>query len=81
METMKETVLPLVTGKVAGTVQVAPKGAPEHVKASVPLKPALGVTCRLNCAVWPAVTLTVVELPEGEAMVTAGAAVPVMLRD
>jgi hypothetical protein len=80
-ETLKETALPLVTGKVAGTVQLAPKGAPEQVNAKVPLKPAPGVTCRLYCAVWPAVTLTVVEPPVGVATVAAGAAVPVMLRD
>jgi hypothetical protein len=81
MDTVKETALPLVTGKVAGTVHVAPKGAPEQVKAKVPLKPAPGVTCRLNCPVCPAVTLTVVELPVGVATVAAGAAVPVILRD
>ena len=47
-ETVKETALPLETAKLAGTVQTAPKGAPEQVKFNVPLKPVPGVTCRLN---------------------------------
>jgi len=81
METVKETGLPLVTDRAEGTVQVAPKGAPEQVKDKVPVKPTPGMTCRLNFAVWPAVTLAVVELPVGEAIVAAGAAVPLMLRD
>jgi hypothetical protein len=42
--TVKEAGLPLDTDNVAGTVHVAPKGAPEQAKAKVPLKPAPGVT-------------------------------------
>lgn len=44
MVTVKDAGLPLDTDKVVGTVQVAPKGAPEQLKARVPLKPAPGVT-------------------------------------
>lgn len=48
METVKGTELPEVTVRLVGGTHVAPKGTPEQVKLSVPLKPLPGVAWRLN---------------------------------
>ena len=79
--TVNEAGLPLDTDKVDGTVQVAPKGAPEQESDNVPLKPAAGVACSLNCAVCPAVRVAVVDDPEAAVMETAALAVPLTVRD
>lgn len=42
-EIVKETAPPLEMGRLPGTVQAAPKGTPEQLKESVPLKPAPGM--------------------------------------
>jgi hypothetical protein len=81
MLTVNGAGLPLDTDKVAGTVHVAPKGAPEQVNASVPLKPGPGVAWSLNCAVWPAERVAVVDEPEAGVIDTAVLAVPLMERD
>ena len=45
------------TAIVAGlSEQVAAVGAPVQEIATLPLKPVPGVSCKLNCAVWPATT-------------------------
>src|SRR5579863_5239169 len=54
-DTVKFTVAPLVTVTL-GALQFVPSGIPEHANASVPLKPRPGVACRLNVAIWPALT-------------------------
>jgi len=51
----KGTETPVVTFIVAGAEQVADTGAPEHVDDKLPVKPA--VSCRLNVAVCPALTV------------------------
>lgn len=51
----KGTETPLVNFVVVGTEQVADTGPPEHVDDKLPVKPA--VSCRLNVAVCPAVTV------------------------
>ena len=79
-ETVKETALP-ETGRLAGTVHVAPYGAPEQVNDNVPLKPEPGVARRLNCAVCPAVTVVVDDPPADTAMVAAGFAIPFRVMD
>jgi hypothetical protein len=52
---MKGTETPVVTFIVAGAEQVADTGAPEHVDDKLPVNPA--VSCRLNVAVCPALTV------------------------
>lgn len=51
----KGTETPVVTFIVVGTEHVADTGAPEQVDAKLPVKPA--VSCRLNVAVCPALTV------------------------
>ena len=51
----KGTETPVVTVIVVGTAQVADIGAPEHVDDKLPVNPA--VSCRLNVAVCPALTV------------------------
>jgi hypothetical protein len=76
--TMKFTGAPLVTVTL-GVLQFAPVGVPEHANASVPLNPAAGVACRLNCAVWPALTEALSVAPAAAANVTAVTAVPLIV--
>jgi hypothetical protein len=47
-ETVNGTAAPFVTDTLAGTVHVAPNGAPEHEKDSVPVNPVPGEACKLN---------------------------------
>ena len=55
---------------------LVPTGAPLYASEIVPLKPGPGVICRLNCAVWPAEIVAVVD-PDGAApKVNAGLAKP-----
>ena len=68
--TTKGVGAPLATEMLAGTLQLATKGAPVQVKVNVPLKPDAGVACRLNCADCPAETATVVD-PAGATAITA----------
>lgn len=74
--TVKAVGLPFDTGTLAGTEHVAAVGAPLHASATLPEKPAPGVSCKLYCAVCPAVTAAVVEPPGAGPMVTAALAVP-----
>jgi hypothetical protein len=53
--TTNGTETPFVTFIVVGTEQVADIGAPEHADDKLPVNPA--VSCRLNVAVFPAVTV------------------------
>lgn len=76
--TAKFTGAPFVTVTL-GALQFAPVGAPEQVKASVPLNPAPGTACRLNWAVWPALTEALKVPPGAAAKVTAVTAVPLMV--
>lgn len=80
-EMLKGTAVPAERGKLVGTAQLAPKGAPEHVKLKVPLKPAPGMAWRLNCAACPAEMEDVVDPPADVEMLTAGAPVPLTVRD
>ena len=50
METVKGTDAPLIMETLAGVVQVAMKGTPEHAKVSVPVKLGPAEAVRLNCA-------------------------------
>jgi hypothetical protein len=80
MLTLKFAAAPLATAMLCReTVQVAPKGTPEHVEASVPLKPVPGVAVKLYCAVCPAVTDAVVVWPLAEAILAAAVAVPLIV--
>lgn len=58
-----------------GALQFAPFGIPEHANESVPVKPAPGVACRLNWAVWPALTEAFKVAPAVGTIVAAGVAV------
>jgi hypothetical protein len=69
--TVKRLAAPLLTATLAGAVHVALGGAPLHAKVTVPLKPVPGITCKLNCAVWPAVTEAVVEPVPGVTPISA----------
>jgi hypothetical protein len=59
------------------TVQVAPCGAPVQLSDTSPVNP-LGVISRLKVAVCPAVTVAVVEDPEGTSIEKSTAPVPTM---
>lgn len=76
--TVKFTVAPFVTVTL-GALHTAPMGAPEQANDRVPLKPVAGVACRLNCAVWPALTDELSVAPRADAIVTAVTAVPLMV--
>jgi len=78
--TVKFATAPFVTLTELGALQLAPVGAPVHAKAKVPLNPVPPVACRLNCAVCPAVTVTLVLPPIATWIITAGAALPVSVR-
>src|ERR1700733_2292459 len=55
---------PLVTCiEVGETTQDAPCGAPLHAKLTMPVKLAVGDTCRLYVAVCPAATLAAADPP------------------
>lgn len=73
----KGTVTPLVTLIAVGTEQAADTGAPAQVKATLPLKPE--VSCRLNVAVCPAVTVAERLAPGVGAIVTKLFALPLRL--
>src|SRR5258705_11123178 len=75
---VKFTAAPFVT-VTFGAVQVVPMGIPEHANASVPLKPAAGVACRLNCAVCPALTEALKGALAAATIVTAIPDVPVIV--
>ncbi len=64
-DTLKGAGTPALTcsGEVE-TIQRAAVGAPEHCSATAPENPPVGITCRLYCAVCPALTVDVVEPPE-----------------
>jgi len=62
-----------------GALQFAPVGEPEHAKASDPLNPAPGMACRLNCAVWPALTEALRVAPAAATIVTAVTPVPLIV--
>jgi len=75
-ETVNIEAAPPATATAEGTEQAAALGAPVQVKVTFPLKPVPGVTWRLYCAVWPAVTSALV-LPVAPGATTAAAgAVP-----
>ena len=76
---LKGAAAPLPTETLGGTAQVAPNGAPEQAKVSVPLNPLPGVAIRLKVAVVPAATEAVVLLPAAGLMVATGTAVPLMV--
>lgn len=61
--TVKFTAAPFVTPTEFGALQLAPVGAPVHAKLNDPVNPVPPVACRLNCAVCPAVTVTLVLPP------------------
>jgi hypothetical protein len=48
MDTVKGTDAPLIMETLAGVVQVAMKGAPEHAKVSVPVKLGPAEAVKLN---------------------------------
>jgi len=48
--TVKVAMEPFETATPEGTLQFAPRGAPEQVKVSVPEKPRPGAAWRLYCA-------------------------------
>ncbi len=73
---LKGAAAPLATETLGGAVHVAPKGAPEQAKVSVPLNPLPGVAIRLKVAVVPAATEAVVLLPLAALMLAGGPAVP-----
>jgi len=73
-ETVKLAVAPFVTVTL-GTLHFVPIGIPEHTNASVPLKPAPAVACRLNVAVCPALTEALKVAPAAATIVAAGTAV------
>src|SRR5258708_14297621 len=75
--TVKFTAAPFVTDTF-GALQVVSMGKPEHENASVPLKPAAGVACRLNCAVCPALTEALKVAPAAATIVTAIPDVPLI---
>jgi len=76
--TVKFMAAPFVT-VTFGALQVVPMGIPEHANASVPLKPAAGVACRLNCAVCPALTEALKVAPAAATIVTAITDVPLIV--
>jgi hypothetical protein len=51
--------VPLTVTELGATAQVASAGAPLQLKATVPLKPLAGETCKLYVALCPAVTAVV----------------------
>jgi len=59
--TPKGTAAVAVTETGFGGLQVALEGAPVQVKLTVPVKPPVGLICRLYVAVCPAVTVVEVE--------------------
>ncbi len=74
--TTNGTGTPLATLICAGEVQLAAVGAPAHVEDTLPLNP--GVSCRLNVAVCPAVTVAERLPPVAGVIVSNGFALPVM---
>lgn len=62
-ETLKPTAVPL-TGRLAELlVQVDPDGAPVHERVTLPAKPDMGETAKLNIAVPPAAVVADSEPP------------------
>jgi hypothetical protein len=67
---------PLVTERLAGTWQAAPKGAPLQAREILPVKPGPGINCNWYFAVCPAETEAVDDPPGAGPAVTAGLALP-----